>query len=346
MTSIERCILHESEINIEISKEQALVITFPILRKTALALLLGACAASAMADYPDRPVRIIVPFAATGVADLLARVVAQKITEQTGKAVIVENRTGAGGRIGYEAGAKAAPDGYTFVATDVTYTMMPALYPALAWNAATDLVPVALLANMPFVVAVRQSDGLSSLSQFLAKAKASTSKLNYGSAGVGSVNHVVTELFERTAGISMVNVPYRGMGDAIAGLMGGSVDVLVTALPTAMGQVKAGKFKALGITSPQRVAALGEVPTTTEAGVRFVASNWIGLTAPKDTPREALEWMQKSVAAAIGTPAVKQNFLERGAEPSGAGAEELGRLMRSETARWGDVIRSAKIVAE
>ena len=317
-----------------------------IHKKFMAGLVVAAFAVNAFAEYPDRPIKILVPFAASGVADLLARVVAQKITEQTGKAVIVENKTGAGGRIGYEAGAKAAPDGYTFVATDVTYTMMPSLYATLPWNATTDLVPVALLAQMPFVVAVRESANISTLSQFVAKAKADSGKLNYGSAGIGSVNHVVTELFERSAGIDMVNVPYRGMGEAIAGLLGGSVDVLITAMPTAMGQVRGGKFIALGVTSPKRAAALPDVPTTTEAGVRFVASNWIGLTTPKNTPKEAIDWMQKSVASAIGTADVQQNFLRQGAEPSGVGADEFGRLMRSETTRWTDVIHAAKIVAE
>lgn len=315
--------------------------------KLAAALCCMAFSAAALAEYPDRPIRILVPFAPGGVADLLARVVAQKITEQTGKVVIVDNKTGAGGRIGYEAGAKAPADGYTFTATDVTYTMMPALYKSLPWNASTDLVPVALLAQMPFVVAVRENAGVGTLPQLLVKAKASGTRLNYGSAGVGSVNHVVTELFSKTAGVQMVNVPYRGMGEAIAGLLGGSVDLLVTAMPTAMGQVKSGKIQALAVTAPARSPALPEVPTTAEAGVKFEASNWIGLTGPRSTPPEALAWMQKAVANAVSTPEVKQNFLRQGAEAAaGSSREDFERLMRAETARWAEVIHAANITPE
>ena len=313
--------------------------------KFLLGLALGTFAASVAAQYPDRPVRIVVPFATGGVADILARVVAQKITEQTGKAVVIENKTGAGGRIGYEFGAKSAPDGYTFVATDVTYTMMPALYPTLSWNHA-DLTPVALLGAMPFVVVVSSKGSITSLPQLVAQAKANPKKLNYGSAGIGSVNHVVTELFAQTAGIEMTHVPYRGMGEAMTGLLGGSVNVLVTAMPTAMGQVKNGAITALGVTSPQRSSALPSVPTTTEVGVPFVASNWIGLTTPRNGPKEAIDWMQKAVADAIATPEVRERFLAQGAEPSGAGVDAFSKLMKSENARWSEVIQSAKIVAE
>ncbi len=314
--------------------------------RTFLALVLAAFTTQAMAQYPDRPVKILIPFASGGVADILARVVAQKITEQTGKSVIVENKTGAGGRIGYEAGAKSAPDGYTFVATDVTYTMMPALYPVLPWNASTDLAPVALLGEMPFVAVVREGSKITTLGQFIAKAKSDSAKLNYGSAGIGSVNHVVTTLFAKTAGIEMVNVPYRGMGEAMAGLLGGSVDVLITAMPTAMGQLKGGKIVALGVTASRRSGALPNLPTATEGGVRFVASNWIGLTTPKNTPQEAVDWMQKAVAAAVATPEVRQVFLAQGADPSGVGVNEFGALMRGETTRWAEVIRASKITAE
>jgi tripartite-type tricarboxylate transporter receptor subunit TctC len=315
------------------------------LLKITTALIAAGVATGVQAEYPDRPIKIFVPFAVGGVADLLARVVASKITEQTGKVVIVDNKSGAGGRIGYEAGAKAVPDGYTFVATDVTYTMMPSLYPTLSWDASSDLVPVSLLAHMPFVVTVRDEHQAETLQQFVAKAKKQGGKLNYGSAGIGSVNHVVTELFERTAGVQMVHVPYRGMGEAISALIGGSVDVLVTAMPTAMGQLKAGRLAALAVTSIKRSSALPDLPTSTEGGVPFVASNWIGLTAPKKTPKDAVSWMAKAVSAAVATPDVARNFQAQGAEPSAVGADEMGRLMRTETARWGDVIRAANIVA-
>jgi tripartite-type tricarboxylate transporter receptor subunit TctC len=314
------------------------------MRYAALALTVGFSTLAA-AQYPEKPGRLISPFAPGGIADIFARTVAQRITEQTGKVFVVENRTGAGGRIGYEAGAKAAPDGYTFVITDVTYTMMPALYGNLSWNHA-DLVPVTLVAQMPFVIVVNANAKMASLSDLLGRAKASPGRINYGSAGIGSVNHVVSELFRRSAGVEITHVPYRGMGDAMTGLLSNSVDLLVTAMPTAMNNVKAAKVVALGVTAPRRAGALPDVPTAAEAGVPFVASNWIGLTAPKGSPREAIDWVQKQVSTAVSTPEVKERIAAQGAEAQAMTTEEFAKLMQDEGRRWGEVIRAAKIKAE
>src|SRR2546429_5182092 len=172
--------------------------------KCAALMLAAGVSTFCAADYPEKPGRLIAPFAPGGIADIFARTVAQRITEQTGKVFVVENRTGAGGRIGYEAGAKSAPDGYTLVITDVTYTMMPALYDKLAWNHA-DLVPVTLVAQMPFVIVVNANAKTTSLAELIAQAKANPSKINYGSAGIGSVNHVVTELFKRSGGVELTH---------------------------------------------------------------------------------------------------------------------------------------------
>lgn len=318
-----------------------------MIRAIRLVALAGAfCVAPIVAaQYPEQPARLISPFAPGGIADIFARTVAQRIGEQTGKVFVVENRTGAGGRIGYEAGAKSAPDGYTFVVTDVTYTMMPALYPSLPWNHA-DLVPVTLVAQMPFVVAVNAGAKLNSLADLIARAKAEPGGIKYGSAGVGSVNHVVTELFQRSAGVEFTHIPYRGMGEAMTALLSGTVDLLVTAMPTAMGNVKSGRVKALAVTAPQRAGALPDVPTSGEAGVPFVASNWIGLTAPKGTPREAIDWVQKQVSTAVSNPEVRERIAGQGAEAQAMTTEAFAKLMQDETHRWGDVIRSSKIKPE
>jgi len=315
-----------------------------VMKYAALAVTVGFSTLSA-AQYPEKPGRLISPFAPGGIADIFARTIAQRVADQTGKVFVVENRTGAGGRIGYEAGAKSAPDGYTFVITDVTYTMMPALYGSLPWNHA-DLVPVTLVAQMPFVIVVNANAKTTSLSGLIAQAKANPNKINYGSAGIGSVNHVVTELFKRSAAVELTHVPYRGMGDAMTGLLSGTVDVLVTAMPTAMSNVKAGKVQALGVTAPRRAGALPNVPTATEAGVPFVASNWIGLTTPKGSPREAIDWMQKQVSTAVTTPEVRERIAGQGAEAQAMTTEEFAKLMQDEGRRWGEVIRSAKIKAE
>jgi tripartite-type tricarboxylate transporter receptor subunit TctC len=296
----------------------------------------------AWGDYPDRPVRLIVPFAPGGVADIVARLVNQKVAEQTGKQLFIENKTGAGGRIGYEAGARAQPDGYTFVITDVTYTMLPSLFEKLPWEL-DELLPVTLLGEMPFVTVVNAKAKANTLGELIAQAKASPMQLNYGSAGHGSVNHVVTELFASTSGIQMTHVPYRGMGEAMNGLLGGSLDVMVTAMPTAMSNVKGGIVKALAVTTSQRAAALPDTPTATEVGVPFVASNWIGLTAPKGTPPEAIEWIQRQFVAAVSTPDVTARFAELGVQPAAMTTSEFSSFMQQEVRRWRSVIQSAKI---
>lgn len=315
-----------------------------VLRALAVVFLL-AVPGSASAQYPERPVRLIVPFAAGGVADLMARLVSQKITVETGKPLIVENRTGAGGRIGYEGGARSNPDGYTFVVTDVTYTMFPSLFDKLPWVPG-DLVPVTFLGETPFVVAVSTKNQANTLAELIAFAKANPTKLNYGSAGHGTVNHVVTELFASTSGVQMTHVPYRGMGDAMNGLLGGSLDVMVTALPTAMSAAKGGLVKALAMTAARRADALPETPTATEMGVAFVASNWIGLTAPKGTPAEAIKWMQKHFSAAVSAPDVSGRLAEQGVQVRTMTTTEFSAFMEAEGRRWGEVIRSSNIKAE
>jgi tripartite-type tricarboxylate transporter receptor subunit TctC len=220
--------------------------------------------------------------------------------------------------------------------------MLPSLFEKLPWEHG-DLAPVTLLGEMPFVVAVSAKAKANTLSELIAQAKASPMQLNYGSAGHGSVNHVVTELFASTGGIQMTHVPYRGMGEAMNGLLGGSLDVMVTAMPTAMSNVKGGLAKALAVTTSQRAAALPDAPTATEVGVPFVASNWIGLTAPKGTPSEAIEWIQRQFVAAVSTPDVAARFAELGVQPAAMTTAEFSSFMQKEVSRWGNVIQSAKI---
>ena len=302
-------------------------------------------ATHAQAQYPDRPIRIVVPFVAGGVSDNVGRQLAQKITEQTGKVMIVENRAGAGGRIGYEFGAKAAPDGYTLVATDATYTMMPGIFGKLNWEHA-DLIPVALVAQMPFVITVNSSNKISTLQEFILQAKANPRKFNYGSAGNGSVNHLVTDLFSRTTGIELTHIPFKGMGDAVVALLGNQVDLLITALPTGIVHVKSGKLTALALTSAQRSSAAPNIPTVTETGVSFVINNWTGLTVPKGTPKEAIDWLQKNVNQAANTPDLKQRINGLGAEVNLVNGDEFGKMIAADTQRWTDVIRAAGIKAE
>ena len=301
-----------------------------------------ACSANAQAPYPAKPIRIIVPFVAGGVSDNVARQVALKVTEQTGKSFVVENRAGAGGRIGYEAGAKAAPDGYSIVATDATFTMLPGTTPKLAFEH-SDLTPVILIAQMPFLMAMQSNNKIKTLPELVAYAKANPGTINYGSSGNGGVNHLVTELFARSAGISMQQIPYKGMGDAVVGLLGGQVDLIVTAMPTGLPHVTSGKMTALGVSSAKRAAAAPQIPTASEQGVPFVSNNVIGFTMPKGAPKEAYEWLAKAVVAAMATPDLQQRIAGMGAEPNLLIGDDYGKMIQSETARWTEVIKAAGI---
>jgi tripartite-type tricarboxylate transporter receptor subunit TctC len=315
--------------------------------RRAAAALLFIWAASAAAQYPARPVRILVPFAAGGVTDVVTRIVAQRIGADTGAAFVVENKTGASGRICYEAGAKSAADGYTLTAVDGAYPVLPAIYTSLPWDYATDLVPITLSAQMPYVAVVRKDSGIATLQELIAQAKANPGKINYGSAGVGGANHVVTELFKRSAGIELTHVPFRGMSEAMTGLMAGSVDVIITAMPTAMSGMKSGKVAALAITSAERSPVLPGVPTVSEAGVPgFVAANWVGLTAPKGTSRAVIAWTHEHVVKALAAPEVKERLASLGAEPAGISPEEFAAVLRDDAKRWTEVIRAAGIKPE
>jgi tripartite-type tricarboxylate transporter receptor subunit TctC len=225
--------------------------------------------------------------------------------------------------------------------------MLPGLYSSLPWDQANDLVPVTISAQSPFVVIVSPTAKFKTLAQLIAEAKANPGKITYGSAGVGSVNHIVTALFEREAKVQLLHVPYKGMGDAMTGLLTGTVDVIITAIPTAIPHIHTGKAIPLAVTGEKRTAALPNVPTVKESGVpTYVASNWFGLTAPKGTPPEAIAWMRNEVLRALATPEVKERLAALGAEPSGITTEEMGKLLRDDTKRWTEVIRAANIKAE
>ena len=321
-------------------------------RKTALRAILvatsgfaTALSGPASAQYPAKPIRIIVPFVAGGVSDNVARQVALKITEQTGKTFVVENRAGAGGRIGYEAGAKAAPDGYSIVATDATFTMLPGTTPKLAFEH-SDLTGVILIAQMPFLMVVQSGNKIKTLPDLVTHAKANPGKINYGSSGNGGVNHLVTELFAKSAGVTMQQIPYKGMGDAVVGLLGSQVDVIVTAMPTGLPHVTSGKMTALAVSSAKRAAAAPQIPTATEQGVQFVSNNWVGFTVPKGAPKEAYDWLSKAVVTAMATPDLQQRIANMGAEPNLLIGDEYGKMIQSETARWTEVIKAAGIKIE
>jgi tripartite-type tricarboxylate transporter receptor subunit TctC len=308
----------------------------------SLAFLVG----TAHAQYGAKPAHILVPFAPGGASDVYSRIAAQKIGEQTGKVFVVENRTGAGGRLAWEAGAKAAPDGTTIVLIDATYPMLPGLFEKLPWNVASDLVPAALIAQTPFVVVAGANAKVKTLRSLIAEAKASPGKLNYGSAGVGSVTHIVTALFLHNAGIDVTHVPYKGMSDASAALQGGQVEMMIAASPTALGAIRAGKAVALAVSTAQRSPALPEVPTASESGVDYVTTNWFGFAVPKGTPQASIDALRNDVVRAMAAPEVRQKLAAQGAEPSEFSAEQFAAFVKQETQRWTGLIRSSGIKIE
>jgi tripartite-type tricarboxylate transporter receptor subunit TctC len=317
------------------------------MRRLLLALVLPLASLPSHAQNASRPVRILVPFAAGGASDTYSRLAALKINEQTGKSFVVENRTGAGGRIAWETAAKSAPDGATIALIDATYPMLPGLFQdKLPWDVAGDLVPAAMIAQTPFVITVNAGSKLKTLRDLVADAKARPGKLNYGSAGVGSVNHIVTALFLHDAGITVTHIPYKGMSDASVALQGGQVDMMIAASPTALGSIKGGKARALAVSTAQRSAALPGVPTATDAGVAYVVTNWFGFAVPKGTPAAFMRTLRDDVVRATSAADVKQKLAAQGAEPSGFTPEEFQKFLKDETRRWGEVIRTSGIKVE
>ena len=316
------------------------------LRRFLFALALGLLSFAASAQTSPRPMRILVPFSAGGASDTYTRIAAQKITEQSGKSIVVENRTGAGGRIAWEAAAKSAPDGATAALIDATYPMLPGLFEKLPWDVASDLVPAAMIVQTPFVIVVNSGSKLESLAALIAEARARPGKLNFGSAGIGSVNHVVSELFKANARVDLTHIPYKGMSDASVALQAGQIDLIIAASPTALGPIKGGKAKGLAVSTAQRSAAFPGVPTALEQGVDYVATNWFGFAFPRGTPKEAIDALREDVVRALAAPDVREKLAAQGAEPSNFTPEEFARFLKEDTRRWTELIRASGIKVE
>jgi tripartite-type tricarboxylate transporter receptor subunit TctC len=312
-----------------------------------LALLVALVSSLSWAQTPQRPLRVLVPFSAGGASDTYSRLAALKITEQTGRPIVVENRTGAGGRISWEAVARSAPDGTTAGLIDATYAMLPGLFDKLPWDVASDLVPAAMVCQTPFVITVSAQSKLNSLADLIAEARARPGRLNFGSSGVGGVNHVVSALFLHDARIDVAHIPYKGMGDAVVALQAGQIDLIITASPTAIGPVKGGKARALAVSTALRSAAFPGVPTAAESGVPdYVVSNWFGFAFPRGTPRSAVDALHRDVQRAISSPDVREKLAAQGAEPLDFTPEEFARFLAEDTRRWTGIIRSSEIKVE
>ena len=315
-----------------------------------LAVLLGSCmAAAAIAQtFPDRPVRIVVPFPPGGSSDIVARAMADGVTEELGVAVVVENRPGAGGNIGTAAVAKAPADGYTLAQCTIgTCAINPSLYANTGYDLARDFAPVFLVGGTMNVVTVHPAVPANTIQELIALARAKPGALSYASSGIGSSNHLTPEWLKLVAKIDMVHVPYKGSGPAIVDLVGGQVQVFVDNEPSILPQVKAGKVRALAVTGPQRSKSLPDVPTMEEAGFQgFVVEPWFGYMAPAKTPRAAIDRLNAAFNAAAAKPRVRQRLEEAGMRVIGGPPERLGEQIRTETEKWGKVVKANNIRAD
>ncbi|MET3913500.1 tripartite-type tricarboxylate transporter receptor subunit TctC [Variovorax sp. OAS795] len=323
-------------------------------RRAALAasaaIALAAAPSWAQSTWPTKPVRIVVPFAAGGTTDILARAVAPELSKAFGQQFIVDNRAGAGGNVGAEIVARAPNDGYTLLMGTVgTHGINRALYPKLPFDPIKDFVPITLVAAVPNVMEMNADKAkalnIRNVQDFIKYAKANPGKLNMASSGSGTSIHLAGELFKSMTGTFMTHIPYKGSGPALLDMVGGSADVMFDNLPSSMAQIKGGKLTALAVTSAQRSPALPDLPTVEEAGgpslKGFEASSWFGLLAPAGTSPDIVNRIQQEVAKSLATPAIKEKMLAQGAIPSGNTPAEFTRLIASEHVKWAKVVKDS-----
>jgi tripartite-type tricarboxylate transporter receptor subunit TctC len=312
-----------------------------------LALSVFAVTASAQ-TYPNKPIRLIVPFPPGGVADLIARPLAEKMASSLGQPVVVDNRAGATGTVGAAAVANAPADGYTLLlGTTNEIAMSPTLYKTLPYDPTKAFAPIAPVAEFPNVLVVGPSVKANSLKELIALAKVSPGKLTFASSGAGSTNHLTAELFESIAGVKVTHVPYKGGGPALNDLLGGHVDAMFATLPSAVAHIKGGKLKALAVTGERRSRALPDVPTASEAGAPgLVVTTWNGVLAPAGTPPAIVERLHKEVAAAANLADVKERYATAGAETMTLTPDQFRKTIQEDYARWAKVIKQAGITAE
>jgi tripartite-type tricarboxylate transporter receptor subunit TctC len=324
-----------------------------------LALIAAACNAALLGvlvvtttplkaqDYPNKPIRVVVPFATGGMLDSSARVITDRLAARLGQQVFIENRGGAAGNVGHDFVAKAAPDGYTvLVAVDGTMAINPHIYKKMNWDPFKDFAPITKLNDATFLLVAHPSFPYNNLRELIANSK-QAGRLPFGTAGTATTQHVAGELLKQRTGLDLVHVPYKGGAPAIADVVGGQLSLSYTAIASGSSFVKAGKLKALGISSLQRSAALPDVPTFIESGVPgFTAESWIALFAPAGTPRPIIDRLQRDVAAVLALPEVRERYSALGLLPGGGTPEQLASQLKEDYTRWEKVIREAGIKIE
>jgi tripartite-type tricarboxylate transporter receptor subunit TctC len=302
----------------------------------------------AAAAYPEKPIRLIVPYPAGGATDVMARGVAIHLGAELGQQIVVDNRGGAGGMVGAEAAARSAPDGYTlFFGTMGTQSINPALYPKIRYDPLKDFAPISLTHITPRVLVAGPSLKAKNITELIALAKRNPGTLTYGSAGNGSSSHLSGALFEALAGVDMVHVPYKGSSPLLVDLLAGRVDMTFDSYTVYEQHFKTGKVRLLGVTSKRRMDTLPQVPTIAEAGIPgYEVSNWLGLFAPAGTPKEILATLHSALGRAMANPGLREPMIALGIEPTFDTPEEFSALIRAETVKWAEIVKRSKVTAD
>ena len=317
--------------------------------RTVSTVILSALAVSAVADdYPNKAIRLIMPYPIGGSIDIAGRMVAQRLADNLGQAVVVDNRTGAGGIVGTETGARAAPDGYTVLMGGTgTLALSPSLQKNLPYDPNKDFTPVTLLVTIPYVVVVQPSFKATNIKDLIALAKAKPNEINYGSGGSGSAPHLAAELFKTMADVRITHVPYKGSTPAITDTMSGQVQLTFTGIPSVMTQMKAGRLRPIGVTSLKRTAALPEVPTIAESGVPgYEVNPWFGVLLPARTPQPLVSRLNAEILKVLQLPATRERFAAEGFEAAGNTPAQFAAYIKAEQIKWGKVIKDAGIKAD
>jgi len=317
-------------------------------RIAALVLVLGTAGSSAVfgqgaAGYPNKPIKIVVPFSAAGTTDILARAVGNEMQKVWGQSVLIENRPGAGGNLGSDVVAKAAPDGYTLLVGAVSpQAINVTLYPKMPYDVMRDFAHITLIAAVPNILEVHPSVPVKTVRDLIALAKAKPGQLTYASSGSGTSIHLSAELFKTMAGVDMLHIPYKGSGPAITDLVGGQVNLMFDNLPSSIAQVKAGKLRPIAVTTLKRSPALPDVPTIAESGLPgYDASSWFGMHAPAGTPKDIISKIYGVVSASLRTPEMIERLSSQGAEAVGNTPEEFSEFVRAEIAKWAKVVKAS-----
>ena len=314
-----------------------------IFQRIALASLVAIATSASAQNYPNKPIRLVVPFPPGGTTDILARQVGERLAATLGQPVVIDNRPGAAGNVGSEIVAKSAPDGYTLLLCTVSsHAINPGLYSKLPYDHIKDFAPIVLVARVPNVLEVTPSLPVNTVGDLIKLAKERPGQLNFASSGSGTSIHLSGELFKTMAGVDMVHVPYKGSAPALVDLVSGQVQLMFDNLPSSIAQIRGGKLRAIAVTSAQRAPALPDIPTIAESGLPgFEATSWFGVLAPAGTPAEIVKRLNAEIDKWLQSPEAKEKLLAQGAVAAGGSAEEFAAYIRAETEKWAKVIKAS-----